>query len=193
MEPAVHDRPPAIARPVAKRIERLARRAHAFHRFAHHPLCSDYADELIALGRRRRVCRGCAFALLGAVTGALLGFVFPLALWQAAPLATLSLTASVTTRRLGKLWKRALPGAGASYALACCVMQHDLWALGCALAIVAAGSTLLAAYRLRGPDRSPCLRCPERTLQVPCSGFRDIVRAERAFVRRSQRLLDSRV
>jgi hypothetical protein len=189
LEPA---RPPGIARPVAKRIERLARRAHAFHRFAHHPLCSDYAGELIALGRRRRVCRGCAFALLGGLSGAVLGLMFPLELWQAALLGGLSLAAPLTKQRRIKLWTRALPAAGACWALACCVVRHDLAALGCALAIVAAGSALLGAYRLRGPDRSPCQRCPERTLHVPCSGFRDIVRAERAFVRRSQRLLDSR-
>jgi hypothetical protein len=189
LEPA---RPPAIARHVAKRIERLARRAHAFHRFAHHPLCSDYAGELIALGRRQRVCRGCACALLGGLSGVLLGLMFPLALWQAALLAASSLAATVTRQRRGKFWTRAFPAAGACWALASCVVHHDLAALGCALAIVAAGSALLGAYRLRGPDRSPCLRCPERTLHVPCSGFRDIVRAERAFVRRSQRLLDSR-
>jgi len=188
VEPA---RPPGVARPLAKRIDRLARRAHAFHRFAHHPLCAGYAGELIALGRRRRVCRGCAFALLGVLTGALSGLVFPLVVWQAAVLAAVSLAQAVTRQRRSKLWTRALPAAGASYALASCMVRHDIAALGCALAIVAAASALLAAYRLRGPDRSPCRRCPERTLHVPCSGFRDIVHAERAFVRRSQQLLDS--
>ncbi len=32
---------------------RLAWSAHAFHRFAHHPLCERYASELIPLGRAR--------------------------------------------------------------------------------------------------------------------------------------------
>ena len=187
-EPA---RPPAIALPVARRIERLARRAHAFHRFAHHPLCADYAGELIALGHRRRVCRGCAFALLGAGSGVLMGLLFPLALGQATLIAALALATTVTRQRRSKLWTRAWPAAGAAYALACCALWHDLAALGCALAVIVACAALSIAYRVRGPDRSPCLRCPERTQRVPCSGFRDIVRAERAFVRRSQRLLDS--
>lgn len=188
MEPP---RPPAIPRPVAKHIERLARRAHAFHRFAHHPLCSDYAGELIALGGRRRVCRGCSFALLGLVLGALTGLALPVALGQATSIAALALATTVTRQRRSKLWTRAWPAAGTGYALACCALRHDLAALACALAVIAACAALWGAYRARGPDRSPCLRCPERTQHVPCSGFRDIVRAERAFVRRSQRLLDS--
>ncbi len=35
--------PPAVAR----RVDRLALRAHAFHRWAHHPLCAWYAAEVI--------------------------------------------------------------------------------------------------------------------------------------------------
>jgi hypothetical protein len=41
---------------------------------------------------------------------------------------------------------------------------------------------LLRAYRVRGPDRTPCERCPERTRAV-CSGFAPIVRRERAVQR----------
>src|SRR6478735_5996516 len=52
-------------------IDRLARHAHAFHRFAHHPLCQRYAGELIPLGRRSRLCRGCASAALGLAVGLL--------------------------------------------------------------------------------------------------------------------------
>src|SRR3954471_6162611 len=56
-------------------IDRLAQRAHAFHRFAHHPLCERYASELIPLGRRARLCRGCASAATGALLGALSALV----------------------------------------------------------------------------------------------------------------------
>src|SRR3954453_9798030 len=51
-------------------VDRLARSAHAFHRFAHHALCGRYAAELIPLGKRTRACRGCACAALGSLTGA---------------------------------------------------------------------------------------------------------------------------
>ncbi len=67
--------PPALAR----RVDRLARRAHAFHRFAHHPLCSWYATEVIRLGRRTRICLGCTLTALGAVAGVAVGSVVPAA------------------------------------------------------------------------------------------------------------------
>ena len=46
----------------------------------------------------------------------------------------------------------------------------------------AAGFASLAylAWRRRGPNRAPCLTCPERTLPV-CRGFAEIVAAERSF------------
>ena len=62
---------------IARRLDRLAARAHRFHRFAHHPLCRAYADETVRLGRRTRVCRGCAAVVMGAVVGVALGFALP--------------------------------------------------------------------------------------------------------------------
>src|SRR3954452_7135005 len=58
-----------VPRPLARKLDRLARRAHRFHRFAHHPLCVEYAPEVIRLGRRMRVCRGCALSLGGGALG----------------------------------------------------------------------------------------------------------------------------
>jgi hypothetical protein len=46
-------------RPLAKQLDRLSRRAHRFHRFAHHPLCGAYAAELVPLGRKARSGCGC--------------------------------------------------------------------------------------------------------------------------------------
>jgi len=57
-------------------IDRLARRAHAFHRFAHHPLCERYAGELVPLGKRTRICRGCAASALGSLAGSLAAYSF---------------------------------------------------------------------------------------------------------------------
>src|SRR6478735_9596751 len=69
-------------------IDRLARGAHAFHRFAHHPLCERYASELIPLGKRTRLCRGCASAALGSLTGLVAAL-----LWQPAFSVLLALSA----------------------------------------------------------------------------------------------------
>ncbi|HSB19854.1 MAG TPA: hypothetical protein VLD85_07605, partial [Anaeromyxobacteraceae bacterium] len=76
--PAPLPAPPArIPAALARRIDRLARRAHAFHRLAHHPLCRRYAAEVIRIGRRGRVCRGCAFTGAGAIAGGLAGWLLP--------------------------------------------------------------------------------------------------------------------
>lgn len=193
-----------IDRTVARRIDRLARRAHAFHRFAHHPLCDQYSGELIALGSRRRVCRGCTCALGGALVGAALGsaleFPVPAALAFAVLATSLMILAqrfqsdrnrNVERRqtRLGKLWTRGVPLAALALAFTAGLRAQNTAGVVTAVSIALALFVLLRVYRRAGPDRSPCARCPERTLTVPCSGFRDIVRAERAFVRRSRQLL----
>jgi len=170
-----------IQRPVARRIDRAARAAHRFHRFAHHPLCGQYAAEVMSVGRLR-LCRGCALAGAGAALGVGLG------LWLRAPwagevaLAAAALLA-VTGRfaRLPKSLGRLGFAAGVGLALVSSVTTFAL-----ALAV---GGAFLVAYRQRGPYRLPCATCPERGEQV-CSGFRPMVRRERAFVRLTQRWLN---
>ena len=58
---------------LARRLDRLARRAHAFHRFAHHPLCGRYRGEVVPLGRRARLCLGCTLGTAGLAAGPALG------------------------------------------------------------------------------------------------------------------------
>jgi hypothetical protein len=194
--------PPRVARRidprVARHIDRLARRAHAFHRFAHHPLCAQYSGELIAIGARTRVCRGCSSALAGTVCGAVLasGIEFPAIaalefalLAMAVPLLALRFERDREGARLGKLWTRAVPFAALALAFTAGVHEHSVSGAAIAGSIALALFALVRVYRNIGPNRSPCARCPERSSSVPCSGFRDIVRAERAFVRRSRRLL----
>lgn len=226
---------------LAARLDRLARRAHAFHRFAHHPLCDRYQSELIELRGRTRLCRGCACALGGVVAGLALGAVAPLAPWLGALVAATLLSslpaafqrasaAMLVTvlARPNKLLTRGLPLALTTWA--CASAAHHAGALLAAAlrprfvplgALRAAeplphatsdallqatnlplqlAATLLgcaawyalakARYRARGPDRSPCSSCPERTASIPCSGWRRIVHAERAFARRAQQLMD---
>ncbi|MGC4001002.1 MAG: hypothetical protein QM767_27495 [Anaeromyxobacter sp.] len=66
-----------LPRPLARRLDRLARRAHAFHRWAHHPLCDRYAGEVFRAGRRTRLCRGCTLAATGGAAGLALGALLP--------------------------------------------------------------------------------------------------------------------
>ncbi len=190
---------PRIPLDLARQIERLARRAHAFHRFAHHPLCDRYAGELIRVGRRRRICRGCAFVLAGAIVGTAVAALVPESVLNAtlaglvAALSAVSAAMSVSRQPLfprGKLYTRALPSFGFGFAIFSCARLCDARALALLFGIFAVAFLLQARYRARGPDRSPCRDCKERSQAVPCSGFRDIVRAERAFVRRSRVYLD---
>jgi hypothetical protein len=176
---------------VARAVDRLSRRAHRFHRFAHHPLCGEYRAELLQLGRRMRVCRGCLYAALGcsygAITGALLA-VTPL-LVGAAAAALLGAISSPRSARASKLWTRWLPAA--VLAFSCCAGVRVGGALGAAAAMCAAGAAavLHAAYRRRGPDRSPCASCPERSQTRVCRGFAPIVQRERALQRVARRWL----
>jgi hypothetical protein len=185
--------PPAVAR----RLDRLARQAHRFHRFAHHPLCEAYAGEVLRLPRRTVVCRGCALAAAGAVAGAATGF------WLAprVPLAALAILASLAVasavvsarprggRARSKLLARAVPAALVALTAGHALRAPDTASLLAAVAALSAGALATLAYRRRGPDRGPCTTCPERTHPATCSGYRRIVRRERAFARVAARLL----
>jgi hypothetical protein len=214
---------PHLPRHLAGRLDRLARGAHAFHRFAHHPLCAAYRDEVIAVGGRARVCRGCALAIAGGLAGAIAGALAPRGagawLGGAALLAvvlgagphpgitlagegdppptsaasTRTLTATSTPapppRRAPKLLTRFAPAALASAAVVLSLRAATATSLLIALGVAAAAALGLSRYRRRGPDRTPCLACPERALPATCSGLRPIARRERAFRRAAARLV----
>jgi hypothetical protein len=176
-------RRPSIPRPLARRIDRLARLAHAFHRFAHHPLCDRYQSELIPLGRRLRLCRGCTLGLLGLVAGSAAGWftrshALGVAIWIA-PVAGVALATLPLGR--SKVLRRFLPAL-----LLTLGAVHGPLLLSAGSALGAAW--LLTLYRRRGPNRVPCHACPQRTFEV-CAGFAPIVRRERAFRRLSGRWL----
>jgi hypothetical protein len=184
-----------LPQPTARVIDSLARRAHAFHRFAHHPLCDRYASELIPLGRRARVCRGCACAALGTLAGAL-GALFTQpssstlfvggALGLAVLLSTLAL-------RLPKALGRGLGAALASFAGLGGLLSAERAPRMLALSLLAFVGGFLWLYRRRGPNRSPCQTCSERLGARTCSGLRPIVQRERAFRRLAQRYIDAAV
>jgi hypothetical protein len=171
-----------IPPPLARRIDRLARRAHAFHRFAHHPLCEPYRNEVVRVGRRLRVCKGCAFLVTGMLFGLGSGaFARPPSPWGAAALLLALTLGTLSLRlRLPKILGRLMPGA---------LLGFGLWA-GVTSALVALLVVLLSGllYRRRGVERRLCQTCPER-LRSPCSGFAPAVRRERAFRRRVDRWL----
>jgi hypothetical protein len=198
--------PPALA----QRLDRLAQRAHAFHRFAHHPLCPAYASEVIRVGRRTRLCRGCALAAAGAATGALVAFAAPvppvsglaiaLALAVPAALAAVrprTVTPAVVGRglvprhgaRASKLLTRAVPLALAAGLATLGLRSHSAGGAVIAAAAAAISVAATAVYRRRRPDRSPCLACPERAAPRVCSGLRRIARREAAFARLAGRLI----
>jgi hypothetical protein len=173
-----------ISKAVAARIDRASRYAHAFHRFAHHPLCNRYRGEVISIGHRARFCRGCALGAFGGALGFALGVCLHLRAPQAIVIALTALGLLLITSvvRLPKFGSRLIPaallGAAASGGIAM------------TLAIGAMIVAMLWAYRHRGPNRSPCLACPERQLPV-CSGYAPIVRRERAFRRLSARWISA--
>jgi hypothetical protein len=175
---------------LGRQIDRLARRAHAFHRFAHHPLCPAYSPEVIRLGRRTRLCRGCALTFAGAALGAGAGVFLPLpgpgglALLSGLLLAGAAWAASP---RAGRPRPRALtrlaPMALATGLLLLGLRAGTLPGLLAALAAAAAFAGAALAYRRRGPDRTACAACPEAPASAACSGFRAIALRERAFSR----------
>jgi len=174
-------------------IDRLARSAHAFHRFAHHPLCERYAGELIPLGKRSRLCRGCASAGLGTVAGLLAAVAFrpPFSILLIASALGFGLLLGALALRLPKWLGRAAATACLAFACGSGLLTAHGAALFLALGILGSGAAFIALYRRRGPNRGPCRTCPERLLAKPCSGLLPIVRRERAFRRLAQRWLDA--
>ena len=169
-----------VPRALARRIDRLAVRAHRFHRHAHHPLCGRYVGEVIRVGKLR-LCRGCSYALAGGVVGGALGLA--ISAFGVIALAVATTLIAVSLRfRPPKLVTRFVPAAAAAFAFAA-----GAWPVRVAALAIVLG--LHALYRRRGPDRRPCTTCPERAYQ-PCSGLHPIVMRERAFQRVSARWLD---
>jgi len=202
--------PPALAR----RIDRLARVAHRAHRYAHHPLCGAYAGELVRLGRQGRVCRGCLLVSCGACAGAALALALPGEVvargFDARACFALALGGvAFALPALGDAWRSRVPGeerprsrrsgrklitrfapaAVLAAGIALGIRRADVAGISLAVASGLAVALVWAGYRRRGPDRSPCARCPEGPPHAGCSGFAPILRRERAFQRLSSRLL----
>lgn len=185
--------PPSVAR----RIDRLARRAHAFHRWSHHPLCDAYASDRLRVGRRARLCRGCALATAGALAGLAAGLLAPplpgaiglaltAALLALAPVAVRRAPAATPTaarRRLPKLLTRLAPTAVAGAALGQALAAPSPARSGAAILGGAAVGWALLRYRRRGPDRAACAGCPEAPPGPRCAGFAPVFRRERALSR----------
>jgi hypothetical protein len=186
---------PIIGRHLARRLDALSRRAHRFHRFAHHPLCDEYANEVVLVGRRARICRGCLFTVLGVTTGLAVSLVSPLSVALSAGLLLVASSwVAITAARLvaarrSKLSTRFAPGGAMGFAVSTGIRTGGSEGVILVSLTVFICLALSALYRRRGPDRSPCVRCPERALSTPCRGFVEIVTRERAFQRLARRML----
>ena len=188
-------RPPVrpIDRGLARRLDRLAFRAHAFHRWAHHPLCREYEGEVFRLGRRLRLCRGCTLAALGGAAGLAAGFLVPplppAASLGLACLGLLAALPALSRRRWSKVLTRALPAALPPFLLVQALRSGGVLRWGVAALAAAVAAAVVLAYRRRGPDRAPCAACAEAPAHGACRGFREIRDRERAFGRLAARWL----
>ncbi len=177
--------PPALRR----RLDRLARKAHAFHRFAHHPLCVEYAGERVQIGRVQ-ICRGCALLSIGLALGAVAGALLPASKLAAGVALGLAFASGATAflARLPKSLGRALPGACFGFAFLQGLRLGPLgWALSVGAVLIFSAAFLL--YRRRGPHRGPCDTCPDRDQRPACRGFAPILRRERAVQRLAGKLI----
>src|SRR5262249_7607730 len=153
-----------------------------FHRFAHHPLCGNYAGEVIRIGRTR-LCRGCAYSIAGGLAGGFTGlaiggsFALPA---TAATAATALLAVSLYSfKRPSKLVTRLGPAALYALAITCATLTWTFAGFAVAAGVIAIVVLARLRYGRRGADRSPCTTCPERDL-APCSGMAAIVSREKA-------------
>lgn len=177
--------PPALRRS----LDRLSRRAHAFHRFAHHPLCVEYARERLQIGRMH-FCRGCTLLGAGLAVGGVVGLTLHASLSAAGFALIAGLVSALLSFRLRgpKLLGRALPGALLAFAaLQGLRLGPAGWAL--TLVTVIGFTAAVIRYRRRGPHRGPCETCPDRDRRPACRGFAPILRRERALQRLAGRLI----
>jgi hypothetical protein len=181
-----------LPRALARRLDRLALQAHRFHRFAHHPLCDEYSAEVLRPSRRLYLCKGCTLAGLGMGAGVVVALTLPLeagAVLGFICAGTMGL--ALRSRRRSKWLTRFAPTLGLTAISFLGLRQGGaVGFLATGLALLALGSGLVL-YRLRRPDRTPCMACPERESPVPCRGYAAIVRRERAFQRLAARLIDA--
>jgi hypothetical protein len=188
---------------LAHRLDRLARRAHAFHRWSHHPLCAAYAGEVVRLGRRARLCRGCTLLALGGAAGLALGLAWPAPPgpsigWTEAGVAlsvlALLCAAGLAHRRgahRSKFLTRFVPMAAAVGCAAAGLRAGTLPGLVLALGAAGLVGAGVAHYRRRGPDRQACQGCPQGPPGPRCDGLRPLAHRERAFQRLAGRLIDA--
>jgi hypothetical protein len=184
-----------IPRHVARRLDALSRAAHRFHRFAHHPLCEEYAGEVVRFGRRGRVCRGCSYALGGGLGGAVIGLATAVPILPGIALVALASGCIVVTmsvpfaRRGSKVLTRLVPAAAMGLAIGAGLRAANVAGVALALLATSVISALGVLYRRRGPDRTPCATCPERAGAAPCRGYAAIVHRERVFQKIASRML----
>ncbi len=183
---------PALPPQLARRLDVLAREAHAFHRYAHHPLCGAYGSDVIQVRHRFWICRGCTYVAVGTLSGLALGAAVHMPVGAVFGSALVMLFASayeIDETRPAKERSRLLPATALGLAVGAGLVAGTLPGLALALGGVGMFGFMAASYRKKGPDRSPCATCPEANCGDTCSGLKPIVRREQAYQRLSARII----
>ncbi len=133
---------------------------------------------------------GCALALLGSLAGALAGLRL-----GTLTTALVSLTGAVglalwslhdgRAGRASKVATRFVPACGLMFAFFSVARVCSPASIGIAIAAGACMLGFVGLYKRRGPNRTPCASCPERSGATTCSGLRPIVRREKALMRKT--------
>ena len=110
------------------------------------------------------LCRGCVLGGAGIVVGLAAGFILAPA-WPFAAAAVVLGALSLALSR-GKVGRRLVPAIGLNLAIGAGLAAGSFAGLVVALSAAGFASLAYLAWRRRGPNRSPCLTCPERTLPV---------------------------
>ncbi len=146
----------------------------------HHPLCWNFQEDTLPLGRGVRVCAGCALAAPGLAVGLVTSFVWlathsEIVLpWMAASFA-LGIPQLASYLRRGNRLERAatkfIGGLGLGGVLACLPWLPISWPWRIA-GLAALGVLFLAlqAIRLR-QIMAVCTRCPWQRRWEACPGF----------------------
>ncbi len=160
-------------------------------KFAHHPLCQRYRNQVWHLGPLI-VCQGCSLVLLGILSGlissfywlipalAIKGFVLGLSFLIIMMPVLLVEFLRISWRPIKRLI-RFLTGFGIGFNIALILGFHSFWLTIQAIVFLIGGYFLFKMVRHSRKKPDLCQTCPELSEKGVCSGYQTIVEAEREY------------